>query len=222
MKYLFFSLIFFLSLQIAFSQRVEVPTSKKAINELLRKDREETKANKLYFAEDEKCRKLISAGSFVQAETSCRLAVSLAEKLPKDRYLERSSAHVALAVALLWQGKALEAIPLLNRSLEIAKPIIDDTDAETGERYFWLGQANHQLGKINEAKEYYTKAEHTYRTAFKEMGDSDIREFYPKPIVNILKAHLILLKNAGLKEEAAKVEKRLIETKVEFAKFLEN
>lgn len=222
MKYLFFSLIFFLSSQAAFSQRVEAPTGKREINELLRKARQETKANKLYFAEDEKCRKLISAGNFVQAEASCRLSISLAEKLPVDRYLERSSAHLALAVVLLSQAKAAEAIPLLNQSLEIAKPIIDDTDAETGERYFLLGQANHQLGKINEAKEYYTKAENTYRTAFKEMGDSDIREFYPESIVNILEAHLILIRNVGLKEEAEKVEKRLAETKVEFAKFLEN
>lgn len=222
MKYLFISLIFLLSLQTAFSQRVEVPTSEKAINELLKKDREETRANKLYFAEDEKCRNLIRAKDFVQADTSCRLTVSLAEKLPKDRYLERSSAYVSLAVVLLWQRKATEAIALLNQSLEVAKPILDDTDAETGERYFLLGQANHQLGKINEAGEYYIKAENTYRTAFKEMGDSDIREFYPKPIVNILQAHLILLKNAQLNEEAAKVEKRLAETKVEFAEFLEN
>jgi hypothetical protein len=54
------------------------------------------------------------------------------------------------------------------------------------------------------------------------MGDSDIRELYPKPIVSILQAHLVLLNDAGLKEEAAKIEKRLAETKIEFAKFLEN
>ena len=99
---------------------------------------------------------------------------------------------------------------------------MDDSNAEMGERYFLLGQAIRQLGKINEAKQYYDKAENTYRTAFNEMGDSDIREFCPKPIVNILEAHLVLLNDAGLKEEAAKIEKRLAETKIEFAKFLEN
>ena len=223
MKHLFVSLIFFVSLQAVFSQTVtvEVPTDKKRIAEILKQDREETKANKLYFAEDEKCRNLTRAGIFAEAETSCRLAISYAEKLPKDRYLERSSAYQSLAYALLWQRKSDEAISLLNKSLEIGKPVIDDTDAETGERYFLLGQAYHQLGKVNEAREYYTKAETVYRTAFKEMGDSDIREFYPKPIVNILEAHLILLKDVGLKDEADKVEKRLAKTKIEFAKFLE-
>jgi tetratricopeptide (TPR) repeat protein len=222
MKYLFWAFIFFVNLQAVFAQRVEVPTSKREAEILLKKSREEARANKLYFAEDEKCRNLIRARNFAQAEISCRLAISLAEKLPKDRYLERSSAHLALAVVLLWQAKAEQAIPLLNRSLEIAKPFMDDTNAEMGERYFFLGQANHQLGKINEAKQYYDRAENTYRTAFREMGDSDIRELYPKPIVSILQAHLVLLNDAGLKEEAAKIEKRLAETKIEFAKFLEN
>lgn len=224
MKYLFFSLIFFLSLQSAFSQRVEVRvlTDKKEIDELLKKEGEETRINKLYFGEAEKCGKLTRARSFAEAETSCRLAISYSEKLPKDRYLERSSALESLAYVLLWQRKSDEAILLLNKSLEVGKPVIDDNDAETGERYFLIGQAYHQLGKVSEAKEFYTKAENVYRTAFKEMGDSDIREFYPKSIVNILEAHLILLKNAELSEEAIKVEKRLAETKIEFAKFLEN
>ncbi|HLM02066.1 MAG TPA: tetratricopeptide repeat protein [Pyrinomonadaceae bacterium] len=222
MKILLIGVLFFLNLPAVFSQRVEVPTSKKEAEKLLKQDRIDSQRSKQYFDADEKCRNLIRARKFIEAESVCRNAVSLAEKLPKDRYLEKSVAYELLAVVLIRQARAGEAIPLLNQSLEAAKPVIDDTDAETGERYFWLGQANHQLGKINEAREYYTKAENSYRTAFKEMGDSDIREFYPQPIVNILEAHLILLKDAGLKEEAAKIEKRLVETKVEFAKFLEN
>lgn len=50
MNYLFFSLIFFLSLATAFSQTVEVivPKSKKEADAILKKAREETRANKLY------------------------------------------------------------------------------------------------------------------------------------------------------------------------------
>ncbi|HEY0458104.1 MAG TPA: tetratricopeptide repeat protein [Pyrinomonadaceae bacterium] len=222
MKYLFFSLVVIFNLQSVFSQTVEVPISKRRIAEIQKKDREDTQANKLYFGVEEKCRNLTGARSFVEAETSCRLAISYAEKLPKDRYLERSSAYESLAYVLLWQRKTDEAIPLLNKSLEIGKPVIDDTDAETGEIYFLLGQAYHQLGKLIEAREYYTKAETAYQTAFRKIDDDEIGGRYPKSIINILKAHLILLKNAGLNEEAAKVEKRLAETKIEFAKFLEN
>jgi tetratricopeptide (TPR) repeat protein len=224
MKSLFFSLIFLLCLQNAFSQRVEVQvlTDKKEIDALLKKEREETRINKLYFAEEEKCRNLTRVRMFAEAETSCRLAISYSEKLPKDRYLERSSALESLAYVLLWQRKSDEAILFLNKSLEVGKPVIDDTDAEIGERYFLLGQAYHQLGNVNKAREYYIKAENTYRTAFKKINDDEIGGHYPKPIVNILEAHLVLLKTALLTEEATKVEKRLAETKIEFAKFLEN
>lgn len=221
MKHIIFGLIFLLSSQYAFSQRVEVPTDKKEIDAILRKARAENNANKLYFSEEEKCRSLIRAGSFAKAEISCKLAISYAEKLPKDRYLERSSAYEALAYTFLLQEKSEQAIVLLNKSLEAGKPVIDDTDAETGELYFLLGQAYHQLGKVGEAKLYYSKAENSYRTAFKKIDDDEIGGNYPRPIVNILESHLILLINAELIDEAEKVEKRLTETKIEFAKFLE-
>lgn len=229
MRYLFFSLIFFASLQPLFSQTVtvEVPTDKKIIAEILKQSREETAANKLYFAEADKCRKLVRTGSFAAAEASCRLAVSYAGRLPKDRYLERSSAYEALAYALLRQRKADEAILLLNKSLEAGKPVIDDTDAETGERYFLLGQSYHQLGKVNEAKDFYIKAERVYRTAITKIcgTDSDGDEIcspYPRAIANILEAHLILLRSAELHREAFEIEKRLIDLKAEFSKNLEN
>jgi tetratricopeptide (TPR) repeat protein len=220
-KYLFFGLIFFTFTEFAFSQTVEVPRGKSDISALLKKAREENQANKLYFSEEEKCRKLTSSRSFFEAEDSCRLAISYAEKLPKESYLERSSAYESLAYVFIWLKKSDQAISLLNRSLEIGKHVIDDTDAETGELYFLLGQAYHQLGKLNEARDYYTKAESSYRIAFKKINDDEIGGHYPKSIINILEAHLILLENAGFIDEAAKIEKRLAETKIEFARFLE-
>ena len=222
-KYLLY-IILLVALQTVYSQTVDVTvtTNPKKIDAILKKNQEETKANKLYYSEEERCRNLINARTFGEAELSCNLAISLVDKLPADQGLAKSSSRVALAVVMLWQKKPNEAISLLNTSFELAKSIIDDTDAETGERYFLMGQAYHLLANVDEAKKYYNKAENTYRTAFKEMGDSDIREFYPKPIINILTAHLLLLKNAGLNDDAARVEKRLATTKIEFAEFLKN
>ena len=222
MKYRFFGIILLLSSVAVYSQSVDVKvvTSKKEINALLKKNQDGLRINKAYFAQDKNCRKLIGERELVKAEASCRLAISLVEKLPKEQILERSSARVSLAVTLLWQRKIEEAILLINKSIEIGKPVIDDSDAEMGERYFLLGQAYHIQSNVSEAAKYYTRAENTYRTAFKEMGDSDIRGFYPKPIINILKAHLVLLENAGDAESAAVVEKRLAATKIEFAEFL--
>jgi tetratricopeptide (TPR) repeat protein len=163
---------------------------------------------------------LVGVGILNEAETSCRLAISYAEKLPKQSFLERSSAYESLANVFIWQRKPDQAILFLNKSLEIGKPVIDDKDAETGERYFLLGQAYHQLGKINEAREYYTKAENTYRVAFKQIDNDEISGHYPRSIVNILEAHLILLRNTGLIDEATKLEERLAKSKIEFARFL--
>lgn len=176
---------------------------------------------KKYYAENDKCRQLYRDKKYSEAETSCKLAVSIAEQLPKTRYMEKHSAYRMLGATLLWERKFEESIVYFNKALEIGKPNVDDNNAETGEVYYFIGQANYLLGRVDAAREFYVKAENSYRAAFKEMGDSEIREFYPKPIISILQAHLILLEDAGMKEESAKVEKRLAETKIEFAKYID-
>ena len=162
-------LLFLFGVEIGLPQTVDVKatTDPKKINTLLRKIDDETKANKAYYAEEKKCRTFISQGDFAEAERSCRQAILLVEKLPTDQALAKSSSRVALAVVMLCQQKSAEAIALLNTSLELGKPIIDDTDAETGERNFFFFYAYHQLANIDEAKRFYLKAENTYRTAFK-------------------------------------------------------
>jgi tetratricopeptide (TPR) repeat protein len=222
MNKLVIGLLLICGIQISYAQSVEVKviTNKKESDAILRKAKEEIRINRLYYAEQDKCRNLIKLRSFVEAEKSCKLAITLVDKMGQDQTLSKSSSRVALAVVMLWQKRSSEAISLLTKSLEIAESILDDTDAETGESYFLIGQAYHQLDNVDQASKFYTKAENTYRTAFREMGDSEIREFYPRPIVNILEAHLLLVKNAGLSEETAEIEKRLAETKIEFSEFL--
>ncbi|MCY7375745.1 MAG: hypothetical protein LH472_07205 [Pyrinomonadaceae bacterium] len=163
--------------------------------------------------------------NYSKAEVSCRLAVSLAEKLPSSRSMEKYSAYKWLGYSLVWQKKSAEAIPVLEKSLTIAKDHLDETNAETGEVYFIIGQANHLLGNIEVAGDFYIKAEKVYRTAFVEIGDTDVdgselRSPYPRSIKNILEAHLLLLKNAKLNDQASVIEKRLEKAKKEFAKYL--
>ncbi len=211
-----------LSAQIHFGQ---VVTDQKEAERIYKESVQESKVSKQYFAEIEECRNLLRREKYVQAEIGCRLAISTAEKFPKSRYMEKHSAYKALGVALLWQRKAQEAISYFDKSLEVGKPNLDDSTAETGEIYFLLGQSNHFLGKLKLAEGFYTKAESVYRSAFKIMKDIDSDEFllkpYGKSIVNILKAHLILLESGGMKDEAAQIEKRLTETALEFAKYLD-
>ena len=183
----------------------------------------EQKYNKQYFDEMHRCERLINEQKFKEAEASCRLSISYAEKLPKESYMERYSANAGTGVALLRQRSAREAILYFEKALEIAKPILDDTDSETGDVYFLLGQAYHVLKDIPNARLYYEKAEKSYRTAFVEIGDDAFfLSPYGKKIKNIVEAHFILLQDAGLNDDAEKLKLRLAETKKEFVKYLEN
>ena len=117
---------------------------------------------------------------------------------------------------MLFQRRADDAIPLLNASLEIGKPILDDTDAETGERYLFLGHAHRLKGDAEVSAGYYTRAETTYRTAYKEIGDDFLRRSYARSIIIILEAHLSLFRSIGNESSAMIVEKKLSDAKVEF------
>lgn len=216
MKYLGLTLLFFASVTVCSGQIV---TDQKEAERIYRESILETKNNKAYFAEYEKCRRLLNEKSYAQAEVSCRHSVTLAEKLPESRYLERHSAYKTLGLALIRQRKTQEAISFLEKSLEVSKPNLDDTNSETGEVYFLLGQANHLIENVELASGFYTKAENTFRSAFQEIDE--LRIPYARAIKNILETHIILMEDAKLREEGEKIKKRLTDFGLEFAKYLE-
>lgn len=219
MKLFHLILLFFLVSQICLAQAV---TNQKEAEKLYKKNDKEMNTAKQYFAEDDKCRKLISERDYSKAETSCSLLVSIAEKLPKTRYMEKYSAYQSLGVSLLLQHRPEQAVVFLNKSLEIAKPNIDDTDSESGDIYYLIGQANHLLGKTNLAREFYERAETTYRAAFKKIDIDEIREHYPAVILRILQSQIVIDEEEGLKDESQIIKNRVEETKKEFAKYLGN
>jgi len=224
MKYFVLVLLTLTFSQIYFGQEI---LDQKEAERVARESAQEMKTSKQYFAAHDKCRDLMKEKNYAQAEVSCRLAVSLAEKLPKSRSMEKHSAYKWLGYSLLWQTKATEAIAFAEKSLEVAKDRLDETNAETGEVYFLIAQANHLLGKTEVASNFYTKAEKVYRAAFVEIGGAsvdgdEIRSPYPRAIKIILETHLIMTTNAGLKNESETIKKRLEEFKIVFAKYLEN
>ncbi len=222
MNFLLFAILFCLASSVAYSQSVEVTatTNPAKVNAILKQERQKSEANRAYFAEDEKCRGLIRSHDWVNAEASCRTAILLVEKLPKEHILERSSARKALGVVQIWQRKPREAIVLFEKSLEIGKQVLDDSDAETGEIYFLKAQAYHRSKDVSMARSFYEKAEKTYRTAFIEIGDDEFRFPYGRAIRNIVEAHYLLLGSAGLAEEAEKLKTRLSQVEKDFAKYL--
>lgn len=204
-----------------YAQTVEVraTTDKREMEAILRKTREETRINQAYFAETDRCQGLVRERELTKAETSCRTAIELAEKLPADRKLERIAPRRSLAAAMILQQKFDDGIGLLNASIEIGKPAIDDNDSETGQLYFMLGQAHHLKGDVEKAPAFYTKAETIYRAAYEEIPE--LQDSYARMIVDILRAHLLLLTDNGDSSNAKLVKKRLVEAETEFSKWLE-
>lgn len=224
MRSLLLILFHLVSISSVYSQQVSVTatTDNKAIDAILKKEREKTVANKAYFNEDRKCHDLFRSKELPKAEVSCQNAILLVEKLPREYVLERSSARESLGIVYLWLRRPVEAISLFNKSLDIGKPILDDSDAEKGDLYFLMGHAYRSLNDVQSASSYYKKAESTYRAAFAKIGDDEIRFPYGRTIKNIDQAHYDLVRSAGLIEDAEKLRARLEQVEKKFAKYLTN
>src|SRR5688500_177740 len=104
MRPLILIFLFLLSVSASYSQKVTVKatTNKKEVESILRKEREEGRVNRAFFDEHDRCRAFLKAREWVRAESSCKVAISWVEKLPKEHVLERSSVRETLAIALLW------------------------------------------------------------------------------------------------------------------------
>ena len=222
MKPLISIFIILLVVTASYSQEVTVraTTNKKEVARILRDGREESRINQAFFVEHDRCRGLLRAKEWVKAESSCRVAVTNAERLPKEHVLERSSVRASLALALLWQQRYEEAILLLNKSVELRNTVSDDPDADTADLYYLLGQAHFLANEVETAIVNFDRAETVYRAAFVEMDDETLRASYCRRLRNAMNTHYEALKNSRLVSEAEKVRLRLVQVENDFAKYL--
>jgi tetratricopeptide (TPR) repeat protein len=208
---------------VIYTQEVTVTatTNQREIQRILSREREASRINQAYFSEDRVCRGFLAAKEWRKAEASCRKAIQLVEKLPKEHVLERSGSRASLAIALLWQKRPQEALPLLNKSLEIRKTEASDSDADTGDLYFLLGQTHRMLNDVLMARSLYERAESSYRAAFVEIDDEWLRASYARRLKNAVEAHYDLVESEGLFEDAENLKGRLNKLRSDFAKYLE-
>ncbi len=83
--------------------------------------KKEQEASNDYFKREERCRALIKAQQFTEAEAACKTALDLAEKLPGSRQMERLSAYRNTGVALFYQRKFSDALGFYQHELSIAQ-----------------------------------------------------------------------------------------------------
>lgn len=172
-----------------------------------------------FFAQDAKCRGLLREKRWAEAEAACRESVRLAEGFADQRELEKMGAFAAVGHSLMGQGRYREAAESYTRAVEASRPRLDDTHAEVGDMYFNVALARHMLRDLGAAREWYRRAEKTYRSAVYGITDEEagvpeiagMKQGYLKTLKLIFEYHLRAAEEAGDRAEADEIKKQLAE-----------
>lgn len=187
----------------AFSQRRRAPE-------------DQIKLAQRFFAQEKKCRDLLRGEMWREAEAACKAAVGLADRFADYRELEKMGAYESVGRALNGQGRYQEAIGYYTRALEVGRPRVDDTDAEAGSLYGSIAMAYHAMRNLDQAREFYRKAERTFQHAYDSINVEEVteegvrmRQGYLSALKKILGYHLLAAQEAGAGAEVEEVKKRL-------------
>jgi TonB family protein len=189
-----------------FTTVAEVPFSLGVPNDV---DKKQEQLAKQYFAESDRCRDLLKGQKWQEAEPVCKAVVSIADQLAEHRVLEKMGAYEEMGHALLGLKRHQEALDYFSRAFEIGKTVLKETDPETGIAYRNLGVANHMLGKLDKAREFYGKAEKILRHAYAHIDLDEARQSYIDSLKVILRYHAIAAEQSGAAKEAEEIRKRL-------------
>lgn len=125
-----------------------------------------------YYPVDDACMSLYRAKNYSDAETKCRAAVALAEQLPADRMIERSTSYALLAHAFLSEGKLEDAIPLYQKSLDAYRDVEhSDRDADFATDHVNLARAYFLARQFDKADPLYARAIQIYEAAIVALPD---------------------------------------------------
>jgi len=85
--------------------------------------------------EDDKCRDLLKSKKWAEAETTCKMAARLADRLVGYGDLERMGAYEDVGHALAGQGRYEEATGYFAHALDAVRGRLNDSNAEVGQLY---------------------------------------------------------------------------------------
>jgi TonB family protein len=176
------------------STMIEVPFSM-GISEADYKKEQEAADN--YFKQDEKCRGLVQAKQYQEAESSCRAAVELVEKLPTERRNERRVAYEFLGHSLFSQGKFSDAVSLYRQELTVAQQSLRQYEAELGYAYRDVARGLHATGDLKEARSNYELAENTLEEAHDHIESEFLKNKYSETLKSVLRDYALLLRQSG-------------------------
>jgi len=159
--------------------------------------KKEQEASNDYFKQEDRCRALIKAQQFTEAEAACKTAVDLAEKLPGSRQMERLSAYRNTGVALFYQRKFSDALGLYQHELSIAQATLKPDEAELGYAYHDVALGLHGTGDLQQARSYYERAETTLEQAREHIDSAFLKNQYSGSIKSVLLDYAVLLRQSG-------------------------
>jgi TonB family protein len=168
----------------------------------------EQKGSEVFFKRQDECRELLKAQKYTEAQAPCMSLVELAEKLPKERQVERMTANELAGHALLYQQKFDEALSFFQSELAIGEASLKPTDAELGYAYHHVGLAYYAAGDLQKAQTYYEKSESTLRAAREHMDGEFFKNQYAKDIQGVLREYIVILQQTGQADAAAKAQQR--------------
>lgn len=190
---------------VAVRTEVEVPFSL-GISDV--KYQVEQKNSEDYFKHEDDCRNLLKAGQYAEAESPCTSSVELAEKLPKDRQMERVTANDLAGQSLLYAKKYDEALSFFRSEVAIGETALKPTDAELGYAYHHVAVAYQATGDNQKAQLYYERAASTLEKARQHMDSDFFKNEYAKALQSVLRDYIVLLQQTGQTDAAAKAQQR--------------
>jgi TonB family protein len=197
---------------LADGQAVAVSTTVEWIVATAKHSTVEEKALQDYYPAFEGCYKSAKEGKGVEAEKKCNEAVILADQLPQNRVLERSSARTFLGHALFQQHRYAEAVPLYEKAVEIRKNYENSgSDADFASENANLARAYAALGQFDKADDFYSNAVTIFEAAIASLPD--MKENYVARLKQVLLEYSKLKADRGQQDEATKLQGRAAELK---------
>jgi hypothetical protein len=154
------------------------------------------------------CTRLVNSREFDRAETACTRAVEAADRLRSGAVLERSSAHAWLGHALLFQGRAPDALVHYNEEVTLAQRVLKSDDADLASAYWHIGRARLMMREFSAADKGFERAVTTMESAIVSLPS--MRENYQERLKTMLLEHAEVKRSLGDQPAAAALEAKAV------------
>ena len=167
---------------------------------------DESAVRNKFFPIESECRSLVNKGLYTDAETKCREAVEISDRLPKEVVLERSGARSLLANLIFLQKRFEESIPIYEEALKLDQGYRKPDDADLASDYWNLGRACAMTGKVDRADGLYSTAVSTFEAAIQTLPE--MKENYTGRLKRSLNEYAQLKEAEGQHDRAAELRKK--------------